>query len=159
MRHGRISIAKMPDACYDICRQVLNMKRWICAILILLLGLTGCSAGKQEQGEEATTMATYQMISQEEAKEMMDEQEVLILDVREEHEYKGGHVPGAKLLVLDSINEETAAAVIPAKDTVTLIYCRSGRRSKIAAQQLADMGYTNLYEFGGIIEWPYEIEY
>ena len=104
-------------------------------------------------------MATYQMISPEEAKEMMDERkDILILDVREEHEYKGGHVPGAKLLVLDQITEETAAAVIPAKDTTTLIYCRSGRRSKIAAQQLADMGYTNLYEFGGILDWPYDVD-
>ena len=124
-------------------------------LLVLLLVCTGCSP--QTQQTEETGMATYQIISQEEAKEMMEEQQVLILDVREEHEYKGGHVPGAKLLVLDSINEETAAAVIPAKDTVTLIYCRSGRRSKIAAQQLADMGYTNLYEFGGILDWPYDV--
>ena len=104
-------------------------------------------------------MAKYLMISPEEAKEMMDERgDILVLDVREAHEYKAGHVPGAKLLPLDDIAEDTAAAVIPAKDTATLIYCRSGRRSKIAAEKLADLGYTALYEFGGIIDWPYETE-
>ena len=135
------------------------MKKRFIILLLLAICLCGCSPAAENTEEETETMAVYTQISPEEAKEMMDEQEVLILDVREENEYKGGHVPGAKLLVLDSINEETAAAVIPAKDTTTLVYCRSGRRSKIASQQLADMGYTNVYEFGGIIEWPYEIEY
>ena len=124
----------------------------------LLILLCGCAAKEEKIEEAAAEPVGYTMISQEEAKEMMDEQEVLILDVREEHEYKGGHVPGAKLLVLDSINEETAAAVIPAKDTVTLIYCRSGRRSKIAAEALVQLGYTNVKEFGGILDWPYETE-
>ena len=134
------------------------MKTRILAILLLAAWLTGCAPAEQKPQKEIIAMATYQMISPEEAKEMMDERkDILILDVREEHEYKGGHVPGAKLLVLDQITEETAAAVIPAKDTTTLIYCRSGRRSKIAAQQLADMGYTNLYEFGGILDWPYDV--
>lgn len=135
------------------------MKKRFIILLLLAICLCGCSPAAENTEEETDRMAVYTQISPEEAKEMMDEQEVLILDVREENEYKGGHVPGAKLLVLDSINEETAAAVIPAKDTTTLVYCRSGRRSKIASQQLADMGYTNVYEFGGIIEWPYEIEY
>ena len=135
------------------------MKTRILAILLLAAWLTGCAPAEQKPQKEIIAMATYQMISPEEAKEMMDERkDILILDVREEHEYKGGHVPGAKLLVLDQITEETAAAVIPAKDTTTLIYCRSGRRSKIAAQQLADMGYINLYEFGGILDWPYDVD-
>ena len=135
------------------------MKKRILAILILAACLTGCAPADRTPQEETQTMAKYLMISPEEAKEMMDERnDILILDVREEHEYKAGHVPGAKLLVLDSITEETAAAVIPTKDTTTLIYCRSGRRSKIAADKLADMGYTNLYEFGGILDWPYETE-
>ena len=136
------------------------MKKSIMAILLLTVCLTGCAPAAQTPQKETTTMAKYVMISPEEAKEMMDERnDILILDVREDHEYKAGHVPGAKLLPLDSIAEDTAAAVIPAKDTTTLIYCRSGRRSKIAADKLAELGYTDLFEFGGIIDWPYETEY
>lgn len=132
------------------------MKRAILAIAALAVLLTGCAQNTQE---ETAAMVKYQMISPEEAKEMMDERgDILILDVRENHEYKAGHVPGAAVLPLDEISAETAAAVIPAKDTVTLIYCRSGRRSKLAAEKLAEMGYTELYEFGGIIDWPYDTE-
>ena len=101
---------------------------------------------------------SYQQITQEEAKEMMDAQEVVILDVREQHEYDSGHIPGAVLLPVGTITEDTAAAVIDDLDTVVLVYCRSGNRSKTASQALADLGYTNVYEFGGINDWPYEIE-
>ena len=101
---------------------------------------------------------SYQQITQEAAKEMMDTQEVLILDVREQHEYDSGHIPGAVLLPVGTITEDTAAAVIDDLDTVVLVYCRSGNRSKTASQALTDLGYTNVYEFGGINDWPYEIE-
>ena len=101
---------------------------------------------------------SYQQITQEAAKEMMDTQEVVILDVREQHEYDSGHIPGAVLLPVGTITEDTAAAVIDDSDTVVLVYCRSGNRSKTASQALADLGYTNVYEFGGINNWPYEIE-
>ena len=101
---------------------------------------------------------SYQQITQEAAKEMMDTQEVVILDVREQHEYDSGHIPGAVLLPVGTITEDTAAAVIDDLDTVVLVYCRSGNRSKTAAQALADLGYTNVYEFGGINDWPYEVE-
>ena len=101
---------------------------------------------------------SYQQITQEAAKEMMDTQEVVILDVREQHEYDSGHVPGAVLLPVGTITEDTAAAVIDELDTVVLVYCRSGNRSKTASQALADLGYTNVYEFGGINDWPYEVE-
>ena len=100
----------------------------------------------------------YQQITQEAAKEMMDTQEVLILDVREQHEYDSGHIPGAVLLPVGTITKDTAAAVIDDLDTVVLVYCRSGNRSKTASQALVDLGYTNIYEFGGINTWPYEIE-
>ena len=100
----------------------------------------------------------YQQITQETAKEMMDTQEVVILDVREQHEYDSGHIPGAILLPVSTITEETAAAVIDELDTVVLVYCRSGNRSKTASQALVDLGYTNIYEFGGINDWPYEVE-
>ena len=101
---------------------------------------------------------SYQQITQETAKEMMDTQEVVILDVREQHEYDSGHIPDAVLLPVGTITEDTAAAVIDDLDTVVLVYCRSGNRSKTASQALADLGYTNVYEFGGINDWPYEVE-
>ena len=101
---------------------------------------------------------SYQQITQEAAKEMMDTQEVLVLDVREQHEYDSGHIPGAVLLPVGAIRKDTAADVIDELDTVVLVYCRSGNRSKTASQALVNLGYTNIYEFGGINTWPYEIE-
>ena len=102
---------------------------------------------------------SYQQITAEEAKSMMDEQpDAVILDVREQDEYDAGYIPGAVLLPVGTINEETAASAIPEKDTVVLVYCRSGNRSKTASQALADLGYTQIYEFGGIKDWPYEVE-
>ena len=101
---------------------------------------------------------TYQQITQEEAKAIMETHEVVILDVREQHEYDSGHIPGAVLLPVATIAKDTAAAVIDELDTVVLVYCRSGNRSKTASQVLVDLGYTNVYEFGGINDWPYEIE-
>ena len=100
---------------------------------------------------------TYQQITQEAAKKMMDTQEVVILDVREQNEYNSGHIPEAILLPVGTITEDTAAAVIEDTDTVVLVYCRSGNRSKTASQALADLGYSNVYEFGGINDWPYEV--
>lgn len=126
------------------------MKRLFLVLTALLLLLTGCG-GKESDN-------SYQQITQEEAKEMIDTQEVIILDVREQDEYDSGHIPGAVLLPVGTIDEDTAAAVIPEKDTSVLIYCRSGNRSKTASSTLADLGYTNVYEFGGINSWPYEIE-
>ena len=101
---------------------------------------------------------SYQQITQDEAKQMMDEQDVIVLDVREQGEYDGGHIPGAVLLPVGTIDEDTAAAVIPEKETAVLVYCRSGNRSKTASAALAELGYTQVYEFGGITDWPYEVE-
>ena len=122
-------------------------------VLILALGivLTGC-------GKAAPENNTYRQISQEEAKSMMDAQEVIVLDVREQDEFAAGHIPDAVLLPVGSITEATAAAVIPEQDSVVLVYCRSGNRSKTASQALTDLGYTNIYEFGGINTWPYEVD-
>ena len=127
------------------------MKRMLPAVLIILLLFTGCGGISMNEN-------SYQQIAQEAAKEMMDTQEVVILDVREQHEYDSVHIPGAVLLPVGTIAEDTAAAVIDDLDTVVLVYCRSGNRSKTASQALADLGYTNVYEFGGINDWPYEIE-
>ena len=101
---------------------------------------------------------TYQQITQEAAKDMMDTQEVIVLDVREQDEFGAGHIPGAVLLPVGTITEDAAAAVIRQLDSVVLVYCRSGNRSKTASKALADLGYTNVYEFGGINTWPYEVE-
>ena len=100
---------------------------------------------------------TYQQISQEEAKQKMNDQDVIILDVREVDEYNSGHIPGAVLLPLGTIDKDSAAAVIPEKDSVVLVYCRSGNRSKQASSILAELGYSGIFEFGGINTWPYEI--
>ena len=98
-------------------------------------------------------------ITAKQAKEMIDKQEQdLIVDVREQAEYDKAHIPGAVLLPVGTITEETAAEVIPNKESVVLVYCRSGNRSKTAAQALTDLGYTQIYEFGGILDWPYEVE-
>ena len=127
------------------------MKRIFSLMIAILLLLTGCRG--------TTTMEnTYQQITQEEAKHKMDSQSVIILDVREQNEFDAGHIPGAILLPVGTITADTAAAVIPALDSVVLVYCRSGNRSKTASQALADLGYTNVYEFGGINTWPYEVE-
>ncbi len=125
------------------------MKRMIPVLLSLLL-LAGCGGDEKE--------ASYRQISQEEAKEMMDTQEVIILDVREQDEYDNGHIPDAVLLPVGTIDGDTAAAVIPEKDSTVLVYCRSGNRSKTASSALAELGYTNICEFGGIKTWPYETE-
>ena len=123
------------------------MKQIIPFLLALFL-LTGCGGTAADDA--------YQQITQEEAKEMMDTQEVIILDVREQDEYDSGHIPGAVLLPVGSIDETTAVEVIPEKDSTVLVYCRSGNRSKTASSTLAELGYTNIYEFGGINTWPYE---
>ena len=101
---------------------------------------------------------TYQQITQEEAKKMMDTQDVIILDVRERDEFDAGHIPGAVLLPVGTISGETAASVIPKPDSLVLVYCRSGNRSKTASSSLAELGYTNIYEFGSINTWHYEVE-
>ena len=96
---------------------------------------------------------SFNRISQEDAKEMMEmEDGHIIVDVRRQDEYRKGHIPGAVLIPNESISVAPPEQ-LPDKDQVILIYCRTGARSKQAAQKLADMGYTNLYEFGGIMNW------
>ena len=100
----------------------------------------------------------YEQISAEEAKTIMDsDEEYIILDAREQYEYDESHIPGAILIPYTEI-EDKAEQMLPDKDAQILVYCRSGRRSKIASESLANLGYTNVKEFGGIIDWPYEVE-
>lgn len=107
-----------------------------------------------EQGEKGM----YEQITPEKAKEIMDSgEDMVILDVREQDEFDAGHIPGAILIPYTEIDQK-AEEMLPDKDKQILVYCRSGRRSKIAAESLAKLGYTNIKEFGGIIDWPYEVE-
>ena len=128
------------------------MKKLI-IFLLAVMTLTACGQDKEnDQG------AVYVNITAEEAKEIMDTEEgYVILDVREQDEYDAGHISGAILIPFTQI-EAKANEMLPDKDQLILVYCRSGRRSKIAAEALAELGYTNIKEFGGIIDWPYEVE-
>lgn len=99
----------------------------------------------------------YEQISASQAKAIMDsEKNYVIIDARTQSEFDEGHIPGA-ILIPEYEVAERAESELPDKNQLILVYCRSGRRSKIAAQALVDLGYTNVKEFGGIIDWKYEI--
>lgn len=133
------------------------MKKLLLVILAVLVAAGAAGCGQAENTPEVYKM-TYKSISAEEAKQIMDEQEgYLIVDVRRADEYAEGHVPGAILVPNETIREK-AEECLPDKDQVLLVYCRSGRRSKEASAVLAELGYSNVLEFGGIIDWPYDIE-
>ena len=119
---------------------------------ILCLSLfAGCSQTKAQQ-------TAYRKISAEEAYKMMGElKDFILLDVRTEAEYKEIHIPGA-LLIPDYEIKARAEKELPDKNKIIFVYCRSGRRSVNAARELANLGYTNVYDFGGISGWPYEVE-
>lgn len=105
------------------------------------------------------TSMTYKMVSMAEGLEIAkNNPDAIIVDVRRDDEYKAGHIPGAVLLTMETITAETAAKVLPDKSQMILIYCRSGRRSKIAAQTLLELGYSNLIEFGGILDYKGKVE-
>ena len=122
-------------------------------LLLAVMMLTACG-----QNTENDQGAVYMNITAEEAKQIMDTEEgYVILDVRKQEEYDQGHIPGAIVISHEEIAEK-AEEVLTDKDQLILVYCRSGRRSKLAAEALAELGYTNIKEFGGILDWPYEVE-
>ena len=128
------------------------MKKLVFLLLAVML-LTACG-----QDTEKDQGAVYVNITAEEAKQIMDNEEgYIILDVRTQEEYDEGHIPEAILNPYTQIGEK-ANEMLPDKDQLILVYCRSGRRSKIAAEALVELGYNNIKEFGGIIDWPYEVE-
>lgn len=154
------------------------------ALLLISLSLTACNKNESTplSSDEITTATSsdeiitltssdelntedtaskaadgIQTISGEEAKKLMDNLDsFILLDVRTEEEYNEGHIPGA-ILIPDSSIEENAETLLPDKDATIFVYCRSGRRSAIAAKTLSSMGYTSIYDFGGIIDWNYDI--
>lgn len=117
------------------------MKIKMTIVMLISLLLISCSGNSGE----------YVKLSPDEAGKKLDEAGVVILDVRTQFEYDEVHIDGSTLLTLDTINEETIG-VIPDKNAIILVYCRSGNRSKTASKQLIEMGYTNIYDIGGIID-------
>ena len=129
-----------------------GMRKLILLLLAAML-LVGCGQANQNNQE-----AVYMNITAEEAKKIMDSEEgYIILDTRTQEEYDEAHIPGAIVIPHDEITDR-AEEELPDKDQLLLVYCRSGRRSKLAAEALVELGYTNIKEFGGIIDWPYEVE-
>lgn len=125
------------------------MKKFLTAALMILIVavFTGCGEG-----------ATFKHISQDEAKAMMSSNpDAIILDVRTPEEYEGKHIPGSVLLPLEDLRKN-AFAKIPDKNATIMIYCWTGRRAQDSAQLLAEKGYKNVYEFGGLVDWNGEVE-
>ncbi len=146
------------------------MKKILMLFLLLCIFLSSCGQDNDyaviggADGPTAIMVSTggngcmYEQITQLEAKSIIDSgKEHILLDVREKDEYDAGHIPGAILIPHESIAKK-APEMLPDKDALILVYCRSGRRSKIASETLALLGYTNVKEFGGINDWKYDIE-
>ena len=148
----------------------------LAAVSVAAAALTGCSGTAGNGGETSDTAyaetsdagiteaatdaeteeAIYVSISAGDARSLMDsESGYIILDSRTADEYAEGHIKGAVLIPYDEVADR-AASELPDRDQLILVYCRSGRRSKLAAETLAGLGYANVKEFGGIIDWPYE---
>ena len=121
-------------------------------MLFFMFAVLSCAA---EPGSETAARGEYKRISAEEAKEMIDNEDVIVVDVRTEEEFEETRIEGA-LLIPDYEIQELAAEKLPDKDATILIYCRTGRRSENASRALLEMGYTNVYDFGGIVDWDYE---
>ena len=127
------------------------MKRMIPILLMMTLLLTGCTSPAPKPVPEANT---YRQITMQEAVEMMEKEEnYIILDVRTHEEFAAGHIPGAIVIPNETIGTEEIPQ-LPDKDQLIMVYCRSGNRSKQASDKLVKQGYTNIVEFGGIIDWP-----
>ena len=119
-------------------------------ISLSLFGMTACDGDNKKD-------STYEQITAEQAKTIMDtEKDYIIIDARTEEEFAEGHIENA-ILIPEYEIKDRAEKELPHKEQLILVYCRSGRRSKIASEELVNLGYTNVKEFGGIIDWPYEI--
>ena len=133
---------------------ISSCRRILLAVFALLLA--ACSSGGQVMDGE-DMVRSYTQISQDEAKEMMEQDDGhVIVDVRRPDEFETGHIPGAICIPNETIGSDQPEE-LPDLNQVILVYCRSGNRSKQAAQKLFETGYTNVYEFGGIIDWTGEV--
>ena len=136
------------------CEVPVQMKKVKGLIIMLLISLSlfGMTACDGENGK----VSTYEQITAEQAKTIMDtEKDYVIIDARTEEEFAEGHIENA-ILIPEYEIAERAEKELPDKEQLILVYCRSGRRSKIASEELVKLGYTNVKEFGGIIDWPYK---
>ena len=132
-----------------------NKMLFILSVLVLLVLV---SLGCKTQANTAEVLpAGYHKITAAEAKQKMAANpQAVVLDVRNADEYREKHIPQAVLLPLAEVKEK-ASVVLPDKNAEILVYCRSGNRSRQAGVLLAEMGYTSVYDFGGIQDWPYEV--
>lgn len=133
-------------------------------LMVMILGISFVTFQQIAQADNevvnATQVPSFQKISPEYAKQLMDtEKNYIIIDVRTIEEYNEGHVKNAISLPNEEIvvGSEKVATILPNKDQMLLVYCRSGKRAADASTKLVNMGYTNVYSFGGIIDWPYEV--
>ena len=126
-------------------------------IMLAALFLTGCGLISGPNPSDSSQQSKdYRQIDMDEAIAIMNSQSgYIILDVRRVDEFSAGHIPGAINIPNESIGNEEISA-LPDKDQLILVYCRSGNRSKQASEKLAALGYTNIVEFGGIMDWPGE---
>ena len=138
------------------------MKKLVAGIIVLLVVVLGGvslympqNSQKDMVGMAEAKNASFQIIDYKKAKMMMDKGGVTIVDVRRQDEYDAGHIKGAILVPNESI-KNTDPKALPDKNAVLLVYCRTGIRAKDASQKLANLGYKNVYDFGGITDWPYE---
>lgn len=139
----------------------MKRKIIICFILTAITLLTSCAAKSvgiiPSSETPGSASEAYHKITSEEAKNMMESGGVTVVDVRRPEEYAEKHIPGAILVSNETIAEKSDE-MLPDKDAVLLIYCRTGVRSKQASDKLIKLGYRNIYDFGGIVDWQYETE-
>ncbi len=128
-----------------------DRRLWILFLILIITTLSGCSS------KHDNSAPGYSKITAKEAKDMMDKDSAItILDVRTEEEFNTGHIDSA-ILIPDTDILEKAEETLPDKSATILVYCRSGRRSALAVADMVSLGYTNVYDFGGIIDWKYDI--
>ena len=135
----------------------MKQRTWILLAAVFCL-LTACTGPWQVMDGDDMVGKSYTQITQDEAREMMARDDGhIVVDVRRQDEYDAGHIPGAVCVPNESIGAQLPEA-LPDTEQILLVYCRTGRRSKEAAQKLFALGYTQVYEFGGILDWTGEIE-
>lgn len=131
-------------------------RKWmIPMVLVLALFLAGCSPASGEKKADSSDGTVYHKITAKEGKKMMDDGEVTIVDVRTPEEFEAEHIPDAVNVPNETIGSEIPE-VLPDKDAVLIVYCRTGVRSKESSDKLAELGYQNIYDIGGIVDWPYQ---